>query len=1065
MGFVFSGGNNQSNAQAVPAATGVPIQTSCYGRPVTLGYGQSRYAGNLLELENFNAVAVSNGGGGGGGGGSGGGGGCFPGYSLIDTPYGNLRLDGLKVGDPIWSYNKELGTVEYASILQIWKHDVANETHDKLLRVSYSRRKSARFSWLFSARKRRRLTDGSISPSTGHYLWGKNGAKISAEKWKLGQKLFHREFGYVYITNIERIPDVAFTYNILILPNNNFFVNGILAHNGLGGSSGKGGSTTYNYFIDLAIGITEGPITGYKDEWFSSSETTVAADGWTEFTGTYPQAPWKTEAYTGLAYLARLQYPLGSSANIPTFNFEVCAFLWATAPSTYGGGGDADASLVVEHFLTDPTDGAGFPSANLGELNSRNETYTIPTTPFQVTVSFATTYAFGLCVVSAKGALFTQVLSSPAKGQFTEVNGLYTFNSADAGISVTIRYVSLDSLAQFQASSLAQGLWISPVYDTQTQVSSMVTDICTACYVSPVWSSGALKFVPRVTTAVSGNGFSWSPPAAPLFSLTEDDLLPNTNATGTANAGSNTDPLILTRSRTSDQINDIKLEWLDRANSYAAAIVEQTDQANIDNFGRRPPSSLTLHLFCDISAATTSAQLQMKDQYIRNSYCFTLDARWSMLDPMDIVEVTDTQSSIINQWVRITEITENDDGTLSIVAEQYPSSSTATASLSLGVGAGFFPAVNSPPGSINDPIFFAMPISLANNQGLSIGVAVSGSVPATWGGTQVWLSGDGGQTYVRSSPDIRFPARMGVTTTDLPVSANPDITDVLGVDLTESAGTLISVNQDAAQNGYTLSLIRGTNGDEYIAFETAQLTATSKYNLKDFIERGLYNTLIVDHPIGSPFVRVDDAIYQIPYTADQIGKTIFVKFVSFNIYEGGIENREDVTAYPILLPSPPEPPDVQNFGGTQNGAAVAFSWQAVTYPTLSLAGYIIAYAPVGTSDWAAFTPLTEVTAGTEMTNADVPAGSWTFAIRAANLSYVPGSGSDNGLSPDMATFDLVVTNVLPVVYQDDEGPAWNSPVYHDLGNFKDVPIVTVDLGAFTGIGSGVTVVTDLGKFS
>ena len=60
------------------------------------------------------------------------------------------------------------------------------------------------------------------------------------------------------------------------------------------------------------------------------------------------------------------------------------------------------------------------------------------------------------------------------------------------------------------------------------------------------------------------------------------------------------DPVILTRSRISDQINDIKLEYLDRANSYAASVVEVSDQALMDAFGRRAQGSQSAHLFCGV---------------------------------------------------------------------------------------------------------------------------------------------------------------------------------------------------------------------------------------------------------------------------------------------------------------------------------------------------------------------------------------------------------------------------------------------------------------------------------
>ena len=64
-----------SNNNKAPAATGMPLQTSCYGKPIPIVCGTTRIGCNLVDYENFNS---SNGGGSGksgvaGGGGKGGG--------------------------------------------------------------------------------------------------------------------------------------------------------------------------------------------------------------------------------------------------------------------------------------------------------------------------------------------------------------------------------------------------------------------------------------------------------------------------------------------------------------------------------------------------------------------------------------------------------------------------------------------------------------------------------------------------------------------------------------------------------------------------------------------------------------------------------------------------------------------------------------------------------------------------------------------------------------------------------------------------------------------------------
>ena len=58
---------------------------------------------------------------------------------------------------------------------------------------------------------------------------------------------------------------------------------------------------------------------------------------------------------------------------------------------------------------------------------------------------------------------------------------------------------------------------------------------------------------------------------------------------------------------------------------------------------------------------------------------------------------------------------------------------------------------------------------------------------ANWGGCQVWISTDGNAYGLAGT--IYRGARQGVLTANLPATADPDITDTLAVDLSESEGS------------------------------------------------------------------------------------------------------------------------------------------------------------------------------------------------------------------------------------------------------------------------------------
>lgn len=779
---------------------------------------------------------------------------------------------------------------------------------------------------------------------------------------------------------------------------------------GLGGGSGKaGGNTSQNtYQAAVIVALGEGPISGLGNAWSDKTETTPNAIGFGWLTGTYPQSPWtyitsnhpgQALGYPGIVEAVNPAIQLGSSAQLPNFTFEVRGRLYATAPN----GVDADPSQVAVDILTQPAYGAGFPPSRVGTLSAQAEVHAIPGSgPYTVTVNLASAFAFNLAVQDGNGNLYTAVAANPGLGQYACAAGVYTFNAGNAGTAVTIGYAALGGLSTWQAYCLASGLWISPVYSSQQQTSSILDDLATYTNSEWVWSSGVLTMVPRGAVAVTANGYSYVPPAAPLFDLSDDDFLPNTNASG-ASSAANDDPVLLTRLRMSDQINDIKLEAGDRTNQYNNAVVEVTDQAMIDRYGRRANQSQQAHLFADLNAANTAAQLQLQLQYIRNTYQFTLDQRYSVLDPMDVVTLTDAVLGLEQQPVRITEITENDDGSLSVAAEEYPAGLGTAASYSFGTGsAGYRASYNADPGNANAPIIFEPPVEMP--AGLEVWMMISGG--SLWGGAQVWISFDGNSYTLAGS--INGAAAMGVLTAPLPSGPAVDPTDVLAVDLTESGGTLLSFTQTDAQALNSLCYVDG----ELIAYATAQLTAASMYSLT-YLVRGAYGTAIGAHAAGASFGFLDaGTIFKLSYTKDRIGQIFYVKLLSYNIWGGGLQSLDNVspTAYTIKGPAPPGV--VQNLAAQQNGDTVLISWSDLT--DFALKGYDILYGPQG-GTVAGAVLITEASRATSESTVSIPPGSWTI--------YVCGHDVADQVGPAAAVNLTVVSANLPVVSQ-SYGPDW-----------------------------------------
>jgi len=132
-----------------------------------------------------------------------------------------------------------------------------------------------------------------------------------------------------------------------------------------------------------------------------------------------------------------------------------------------------------------------------------------------------------------------------------------------------------------------------------------------------------------------------------------------------------------------------------------------------------------------------------------------------------------------------------------------------------------------------------------------------------------------------------------VLTAALPAAAGWDSADTLAVNLSKSAGVISGASMTSAQQGVTLSLIDA----ELLAYETATLTGANAYALTG-LARGLDGTTGAAHASGAAFARLDGAIVTYALPSNMIGRTIYLKFQSFNIFGAGVQNLAACVAYP-----------------------------------------------------------------------------------------------------------------------------------------------------------------------
>jgi hypothetical protein len=516
------------------------------------------------------------------------------------------------------------------------------------------------------------------------------------------------------------------------------------------------------------------------------------------------------------------------------------------------------------------------------------------------------------------GTALTLVPGVPtAAGQYSVSAGTYTFSGWDSGRTILLNYAYntlLDSnpadflpdlltspdygagfdpakigdLSQFSDYCLANDFLLSPVLDEQQEAREQVADILKLLNTQVVWCEDQLKFIPLGDQVVESarTGVTFTPDLTPVLDLTEDDFL----------SDDNNDPIQITRTPQADAYNQVQLEYLDRYADYNTTIYTANNQAAQDVYGLRPADVVMAHAITDPTvAALVAANILQYCLYARNTYQFKLGVIANILEPGDWITVTCPRLGLDQMPLRVTEISEDDQMTSTVTALEWPIGAAQAPTFPTQNRSPLLINYNAAPMDCNPPVIFEPPLGLSDN--LSVWMAVSGG--PNWGGCQVWVSLDHA-TYQQAGV-VSAPARTGSLINPLPASPDPDLTDTLAVDLSESRGVLLSASQVEADALVTLCYLSGGAGlpSELIAYRDAQLVSASIYHL-NYLRRGCYGyggTAGTAHAAGERFARLDGAVFKLPFPANQIGQTIYIKFLSYNLVGGAVQSLADVDAY------------------------------------------------------------------------------------------------------------------------------------------------------------------------
>jgi hypothetical protein len=453
----------------------------------------------------------------------------------------------------------------------------------------------------------------------------------------------------------------------------------------------------------------------------------------------------------------------------------------------------------------------------------------------------------------------------------------------------------------------ANNFFISPVIDRQDTAASLIGKWLEAGMCAAFMSEGLMKLAPYGDTSAGANGATWTAPTVFAAELDDSDFI--------APKGGKTPVKISEPKAWQDAFNTVQVSWSNRGNQYSPEVTPESDQAAINRYGERIEDPQTWDFITTLPAATFAAVMRVKrNVYIRNQYQFTLSFRQSHLEPMDIISLTTTSAwapvsantlQLWNQPARIIKTVDNPDGTIDVTAEDFIFGVQQPTINNKGVSGPAAPVSQYADPSTTDVVVFNATQRLSGFYQNQLWMGAFG-LSEDWGGCNVHASQDG--VKYQQIGTIENAARLGVLAAAFSGgTTDPDTADTMIVNLPTGSAALESGTTADADSGTTLCALCSSTGSgtglEIISYSSCAMTGLDQYTAGTYIRRGLMGTTSIFHELGSQFLRLDDAVFKYTYDPSWTGKTIYLKFQSFNRFGNSAQDLSTVAPLTITVPA------------------------------------------------------------------------------------------------------------------------------------------------------------------
>lgn len=391
----------------------------------------------------------------------------------------------------------------------------------------------------------------------------------------------------------------------------------------------------------------------------------------------------------------------------------------------------------------------------------------------------------------------------------------------------------------------AAGFRFSLVLDQQRTALSILGDILTATNSDAVWSGGALKVIPLGDQPIASPVYGatgYVPANTAQYNLTADDFLDQQQ------------PVQVYRRSDTDCFNAWPVEYIDRAARYVKLTVDDPDQVDVDARGglRRADTTTLPVVFPDGTYVTALSRiLAQRSLKVRNTYTFRLSWKYMLLEPTDIVTLTDSVLGLSATPVRILTMEENEDG-FTCTAEDYPAGVQASVAYQPAQGDGYKPTAEK---------------------------VTSQALPSSVDGSRVGIQS--GQVEIRHLAPTSFDNLFPNPTSENAPPTNADTTTAEWANRYNAGGSAYSgswVRRVTGSNVYMQAVVPASPGDSYyLEAQVRAVTAGANkggYVLLQALDSGMGNLGFV---LGNANATATYALSSVSYTMP--AGTCYVAFV------------------------------------------------------------------------------------------------------------------------------------------------------------------------------------------